>query len=174
MHWTVLSFAFLLTLAVPASAQVPGSYRLTICNRLCEETDSGVVRGNLVIFPDSITLSAFDDSTQKALSRLRSTGYMRPVAPNACFAITHRQKTVDGKELYAGIIRNSLTRARSGPTGVVTTLYSSPDASYSLIGYFKSGKYAGEGHQVNCCGGAPPTTFFLAVRTGEPDIQTCL
>jgi hypothetical protein len=170
-----LAFVFVIAAALPVFGQVPGTYRLTICVRPCIESDTGVVvRGHLVIFQDSIRVDTLSEALQKGVTRLSSRMSLRPAASNACFALPERRKEIDGKELYAGIIPSAFTLIRSGPLGVTTMLYRSPDASYSLVGYFKSGRYIGEGHQRNCCGGAPPSTFFLAVRTGDPDIRTCL
>ena len=169
--------AFLLAVVVttvPAAAQVPGTYRLTICTRPCTESDSGVVRGRLVLFYDAIRVDTLSQSLRTALSeriRLRATG---PESVNACFALPTGPAHVAGRELYAGIIRRGLTRWDVSGSDINVMLYRSPDAWYELVGRFESRGYVGRGEQVNCCGGDPPSTFFLARRVGPPDINSCM
>lgn len=156
------------------AAQVPGTYRLSICTNPCSAADSGVVRGFLVLFPDSVVFGNLPPAARDSLVRpswllLRGS----PVA-TACFALPTGPTHVDGRQLYAGIIRRGLTVWEQVGAGIRVRVYQSPDAAYTLDGTMTGLEYTGRGEQHNCCGGANPTTFFHAVRIREPDIAACL
>jgi hypothetical protein len=154
-------------------AQVAGTYRLTICTTPCSGSDSGVVRGTLVLLRDSFRIDTIATSVRVALAG--DDWLVRPgISVNACFALRRQQSRVDGRELYAGIVERSLTTWISNGRSARVRLYQSPDASYDLIGAFERDTYSGTGHQNDCCGGTSPSTFFRAVRVGDPDLKACL
>jgi hypothetical protein len=171
--------ALLSLLVLPAlntfpAAQVAGTYRLTICVRPCTEGDTGVVRGQLVLFANPVRLNTLPDTIRAALTE-RVGWLLRPSeAPNACFALPSGPSHVQGRELYAGIIRRSFTHWHDAPAGITVLLYRSPDAFYSLVGTIDSSRFRGRGEQGNCCGGDPPVTYFLAHRVGEADVNSCM
>jgi hypothetical protein len=98
---------------------------------------------------------------------------MSPLA-NACFSLSHTQRSLQGQELYAGILRRSVTNWNSDARGIDVPLYRSPDASYTLRGTFYKNVYSGEGLQSFCCGVSSPRSFFRAVRVAGPDLGKCL
>jgi hypothetical protein len=165
----------LFTLAARATyAQVAGTYRLTICTTPCTGSDSGVVRGSLVLFRDSVRIDTIAPTAREALGRHGYWLLRRANTANACFTLRRQQSHVDGKELYAGITDRSLTVWVSDGRTTRVGLYQSPDASYTLTGTFDGGIYSGTGQQGNCCGGTSPETFFRAVRVGDPDLGACV
>lgn len=156
-----------------ADAQLAGTYRLTICASECSASDSGVVRGSLVLLRDSVridTLAANIRSTLASGHRLLRPG----VSANACFTLRRDDSHIHGRELYAGIVNQSLTNWIALGQSIQVLLYLSPDASYDLVGIIDHGTYRGTGRQHNCCGGTNPPTFFRAVRVGDPDLHACL
>ena len=158
------------------AAQVPGTYRLTICTSACSAADSGVVRGFLVLFPDSVALGTLSPALRDSLardSRWLLRGRVSRVA-TACFTLATGPAYVDGRGLYAGIIRRGLTMWEQAGAGMRVRLYQSPDAAYVLDGTLSGQEYTGRGEQRNCCGGPTPSTFFRAVRIREPDITACI
>ena len=177
LRWLLITMPAALASVAFASergaAQVPGTYRLSICTNRCSAADSGVVRGFLVLFPDSVALSNVPPAARDSLVRpswLLLRGL--PVA-TACFALPAGPTHVDGRELYAGIIRRGLTVWEQVGTGIRVRVYQSPDAAYTLDGSMTGLEYTGRGEQQNCCGGANPMTFFRAVRIREPDLAAC-
>ena len=158
------------------AAQVPGTYRLSICTSQCSAADSGVVRGFLVLFPDSVELGTLSPALRDSLtrdSRWLLRGRFSRVA-TACFTLAPGPTYVDGRELYAGITRRGLTVWEQTGAGLRVRLYQSPDAAFVLDGTLSGLEYTGRGEQRNCCGGPTPSTFFRAVRIREPDITACI
>ena len=171
----LIGFAIALSVtdARATDAQSPGTYRLAICAGPCASSDSGVVRGSLVLFRDPIRVDTLTAATRAALARDQLL-VRRAVPVNACFALRRSASHIDGRELYAGIIERSFTHWVSDGPLTRVMLYLSPDASYTITGTFDGSVYSGSGGQVNCCGGVNPTTSFRAVRVGEPDLGACL
>jgi hypothetical protein len=156
-------------------AQIPGTYRLTICARPCTDADSGVVRGHVVLFADTIRRDTLPPDIRSRLAERARWIELRLNGFNACFSLPSGPTRIDGREVYAGIIRRSLTRWETTRDTIKVLLYLSPDAHYSLAGTIESGYFSGRGLQGICCGYPdPPPTFFRASRLGEPDINSCL
>ncbi|WP_337171768.1 hypothetical protein [Gemmatimonas aurantiaca] len=171
---------FVLALAIglglgraPIQAQVPGVYQLTICAGRCTESDSGLVRGSLVLFRDAVHI---DTIANRAYAPLSRDLYLVRIAKsvNACFTLRRNQSRVNGQELYAGIIGRSFTTWTLDGSVTQVVLYRSPDASFRLVGTLEGNTYSGTGHQSNWNGGTGPQTFFRAVRVGDPDAAACL
>jgi hypothetical protein len=157
-----------------ADAQAAGTYRLSICTSPCAPTDSGVVRGYLVLFGDSHRLDSLPTPLRDSLVRRSFWLLRRSTVTNTCFALPTGPTHVNGQELYAGIIRRGLTQWRREGATVRVRLYQSPDASYTLVGAMTTEGYVGRGEQHNCCGGESPITYFLATRVKEADPSACL
>ncbi|WP_337170199.1 hypothetical protein [Gemmatimonas aurantiaca] len=172
----VLVFAIGIVLSrTPIQAQMPGVYQLTICASQCTESDSGLVRGSLVLFRDPIHIDTIANLAYTPLSRdLYLVRHAKSV--NACFALRRIQSRVNGQELYAGIIGRSFTTWTSVDGATHVALYGSPDASFMLVGIgaHERHTYSGTGHQSNWNGETGPLTFFRAVRVGDPDPAACL
>ena len=169
-----LTFTIGLALSrTPIQAQVPGVYQLTICASQCTESDSGLVRGSLVLFRDSIHIDTIANPAHAPLSRdlylVRRAKFV-----NACFALRRSQSRVNGQELYAGIIGRSFTTWTSDDGATHVALYGSPDASFTLVGTHEGHTYSGTGYQSNWNGGTGPQTLFRAVKLSDPDPAACL
>jgi len=154
-------------------AQVPGTYRLTICTARCSPSDSGVVRGVVVLFAAPTRLDTIAPPLRDSLA-LGSLFLLWRSTANACFSLPTGPPRVDGRELYAGITRRGFTHWSRAGRKIVVSLYQSPDASYTLVGTVSGSVYSGQGEQGNCCGGESPTTYFRAVRAGDADLAACL
>ena len=162
-----------ITAWLPVKAQFAGTYRLAICATQCSPSDSGIVRGSLVLLRDSVRRDTLAADVRTALAT--DHWLVRPAASvNACFAIRREQSSINGRELYAGIVKQSLTNWLALGRSVQIRLYLSPDASYDLVGTLAHDTLSGTGHQSNCCGGTSPSTFFRAIRVGDPDLRACL
>lgn len=155
-------------------AQVPGTYHLSICTTRCSPSDSGVVRGVVVLFaaPPRLDTIAPPMRDSLALGSLFLLG--QGSIANACFSLPTGPTSVDGRELYAGISRRGVTQWSRAGREITVPLYQSPDASYALVGTITGNVYSGEGVQGNCCGGESPTTYFRAVRVRDADLAACL
>ena len=168
-----LVVGFCIIVGSPAQAQFAATYHLAICATLCSASDSGVVRGSLVLLRDSVRIDTLAANVRAALA---SDDWLlhRAVSVNACFALRRESSSIDGREVYAGIVERSLTNWMSLGPSIQVRLYLSPDASYDLVGAFDHGTYSGTGRQSNCCGGTNPPTFFRAIRVGDADLRACL
>jgi hypothetical protein len=169
-----LSTLVVVTTSTSAAAQVPGTYRLTICARPCTEADTGVVRGHMVLLTSEVRLDTLSDSIRAALTNRRDWPSRPGDRLNACFSLSSNPASVNGRPFYAGIVPRGLTHWDGRGARVSILLYESPDAFYMLVGTVASGRMVGQGRQGNCCGGEPPVSYFLARRVSEPDINSCL
>ena len=154
-------------------AQVPGTYRLSICTTQCSPSDSGVVRGVVVLFASPPRLDTIAPPMRDSLL-LGGLFVLWQSTPNACFSLPTGPTNVHGLELYAGINRRGATHWSQTGKELAVSLYQSPDASYTLVGTVNGSVYSGRGVQGNCCGGESPTTYFRAVRVGDADLAACL
>jgi hypothetical protein len=159
----------------PASGQVEGTYRFAICEGECTSTDSlaAVATGELVLFPDSSFLSDIPSDVLDRLERRSLFLRFRGSGVNACFRFSKRLSSVGGHELFAGIIREGLTRWAIIDGGFSVALYRSPDGHFTVSGTVEDGRISGKGAQAHGMDPRPPDRAFLAERLGPPDASRC-
>src|SRR5690349_20752655 len=76
-------------------AQVPGTYRLSICTTRCSPSDSGVVRGVVVLFAAPPRLDTIAPPLRDSLV-LGGLFVLWQSTPNACFSLPTGPTTVGG------------------------------------------------------------------------------
>lgn len=158
-----------------ASGQVEGTYRFVICEEECTSTDTAgsLASGEIVLFADSTLDSAIPDEVLANLRRQSFWLLTRDSSSNACFRVPHRMASVGGHELFAGIIREGLTRWEMQAGEIMIRLYQSPDGFFTVFGTLEGGGIRGRGEQAHGLDPKPPDRAFLAERIGPPDPVRC-
>ena len=163
--------------AVSGQTPAPGTYRVWLCAEVCTLSDSSnaIAVATVVIVSD---LAAADESTRSLFAGVPALGLTRDTTAtdNACFSVSRREPRVGSEELFFGIQPNARTRwQHAAGYGFSMRVYRSPDAGYSLK-WTEAGALAnGEGWSYGWAANTPShrNAYFVASRSGEPDITQC-
>ncbi|MEX2284398.1 MAG: hypothetical protein WEE89_18055 [Gemmatimonadota bacterium] len=135
MKQLLIVVALVVLLVPPLWGQVvvPGTYDFRVCDGPCANaTSRDLAAGVLVLFADSIGFAeSLKSNAHDLVNRLLHPA-AKPPMPNACFKVDKRERYVNGREYYFGIIPRSTTVWTARNHSVSVIVYSSPDANHFL------------------------------------------